>query len=163
MDGSSSQRGMTPPCGSSLVVTAFFSPMAFNETLAEDHTVNRLADSLDLWRMICSDPLLASVDFILFLNKVDIFTRKIQSGVRFSEHFTSYQNKPNEPKEIIKYLADKFAEIHRKYSPRLRKMRIRKMHLHLTCAIDMKATATVIEALRDIIYHKALKSLNVLA
>jgi hypothetical protein len=39
---------------------------------------------------------------VQFLNKVDILTRKIQSGVRFAEHVTSYRNKPNEPKEVIK-------------------------------------------------------------
>jgi hypothetical protein len=37
-----------------------------------------------------------------FLNKVDILARKIQSGIRFAEHVTSYRNKPNEPKEVIK-------------------------------------------------------------
>jgi hypothetical protein len=155
--------------------------LAFNETLAENHSVNRLvlvfissfiscpnrlqADSLKLWRTICSNKLLISVEFILvgvtqsrlsaarltsvqFLNKVDILTRKIQAGIRFAEHVTSFRNKPNEPKEVIKCewlsccswsgvdlmpatdLSDAFATINQTYSPRKR-----KMHRHVTCAI----------------------------
>ncbi|KAJ7832385.1 guanine nucleotide binding protein, alpha subunit [Mycena leptocephala] len=87
-------------------------------------------DSLKLWRTICSNKLLTSVEFILFLNKVDILTRKIQSGAGFAEHVPSYRNKPNEPGEVIKYLSDTFATINQTYAP----LKC-KMHWHVTCAI----------------------------
>jgi len=156
--GSTSQRAAWAQFFDDVHVIIFLAPIsAFNETLAENNTVNRLADSLKLWRTICSNKLLTSVEFILFLNKVDILTRKIQSGVRFAEHVTSYRNKPNEPKEVIKYLSDAFATINQTYSPRKR-----KMHRHVTCAIDTKATATVINDIHEVILLNALTATNIL-
>ncbi|KAJ7660034.1 guanine nucleotide binding protein, alpha subunit [Mycena rosella] len=175
MGGSTSQRLAWAQFFDSVHVIIFLAPIsAFNETLAENHSVNRLADSLKLWRTICSNKLLISVEFILvrapvclsasaassnrqFLNKVDILTRKIQSGIRFAEHVTSFRNKPNEPKEVIKYLSDAFATINQTYSPRKR-----KMHRHVTCAIDTKATSVVINDIREVILLNALTATNIL-
>ncbi|KAF7355994.1 hypothetical protein MVEN_00928800 [Mycena venus] len=147
MGGSTSQRAAW---------TQFFDD-AFNEKLAEDSTVNRLEDSFRLWGAVCSNKLLASVEFILFLNKVDILNRKIQSGVRFAEHVTSYRDRPNKPKEIIKYLSTKFVAMNQNYSPRKR-----KMHRHVTCAIDRKTTATVIDEIHGVILLNALTSTDTL-
>ncbi|KAJ7770590.1 guanine nucleotide binding protein, alpha subunit [Mycena metata] len=158
MGGSTSQRVAWAQFFDDVHVIIFLAPIsAFNETLAENPTVNRLADSLKLWRTICSNKLLLSVEFILFLNKVDILTRKIKSGIRFAEHVTSFRNKPNEPKEVIKYLSDAFATINQTYSPRKR-----KMHRHVTCAIDTRATSIVINDIREVILLNALASTNIL-
>ncbi|KAF7289911.1 hypothetical protein MIND_01366000 [Mycena indigotica] len=156
--GSTSQRAAWAQFFDDVHVIIFLAPIsAFNETLAENHTVNRLADSLKLWRTICSNKLLVNVEFILFLNKVDILTRKIQSGIRFAEHVTSFRDKPNEPKEVIKYLSDAFATINQTYSPRKR-----KMHRHVTCAIDTKATSIVINDIREVILLRALAATSIL-
>ncbi|KAJ7207052.1 guanine nucleotide binding protein, alpha subunit [Mycena pura] len=156
--GSTSQRAAWAQFFDDVHVIIFLAPIsAFNETLAENPSVNRLADSLRLWRTICSNKLLVTVEFILFLNKVDILTRKIQSGVRFAEHVTSYRTKPNEPKEVIKYLSDAFATINQTYSPRKR-----KMHRHVTCAIDTKATSIVINDIREVILIRALAATSIL-
>ncbi|KAF5380052.1 hypothetical protein D9615_006130 [Tricholomella constricta] len=70
--------------------------------LAEDESVNRLTDSLKLWQLICSNKLLASVELILFLNKLDILDRKLRSGVKFSNYVKSFAGKPNETKLVAK-------------------------------------------------------------
>ncbi|KAJ6590515.1 guanine nucleotide binding protein, alpha subunit [Mycena vulgaris] len=158
MGGSTSQRVAWAQFFDDVHVIIFLAPIsAFNETLAENHSVNRLADSLKLWRTICSNKLLISVEFILFLNKVDILTRKLHSGIRFAEHVTSFRNKPNDPKEVIKYLSDAFATINQTYSPRKR-----RMHRHVTCAIDTKATSVVINDIREVILLNALTATNIL-
>ncbi|KAJ7749334.1 guanine nucleotide binding protein, alpha subunit [Mycena maculata] len=158
MNGSTSQRVAWAQFFDDVHVIIFLAPIsAFNETLAENHSVNRLADSLKLWRTICGNKLLLSVEFILFLNKVDILTRKINSGVRFADHVTSFRDKPNEPKEVIKYLSDAFATINHTYSPRKR-----KMHRHVTCAIDTTATGIVINDIREVILLNALAATNIL-
>lgn len=52
---------------------------------------------MKLWRMICSNPLLASVDLILLLNKIDILDAQLKAGVQFSNYVTSYKKDlPNE-------------------------------------------------------------------
>lgn len=64
--------------------------------LAEDLTVNRLEDSVLLWKSICSNKLLASTNVVLFLNKTDILRAKLQSGIRFADHLVSYGDRPND-------------------------------------------------------------------
>lgn len=64
-------------------------------------------DSLRLWQTVCSNKILAEVEFVLFLNKLDILTRKIKSGIQFSSFVSSYGDKPNDPKAVTRcmYLA----------------------------------------------------------
>jgi len=85
----------------------FLAPISvFDETLSEDPTVNRIEDSFLLWKSICSNQvgnpvirlplrlighqLLASVGFILFLNKIDLLKAKLEAGVRVSDHIKHY-------------------------------------------------------------------------
>lgn len=57
---------------------------------------------MKLWRMICSNKLLASVDLILLLNKIDILDAQLKAGVQFSKYVTSYRDKPNETEAVSK-------------------------------------------------------------
>ena len=50
--------------------------------------------------MVCSNKLLASVELVLFLNKVDILESKLRSGIPFSSFFPAYGHKPNETKYV---------------------------------------------------------------
>lgn len=45
-------------------------PLSFYEVLEEDGRVNRLEDSVILWKEICSNKLLQDSQIILFFNKV---------------------------------------------------------------------------------------------
>lgn len=61
----------------------FLAPISgFDQVLSEDRTVNRLEDSVLLWKAVCSSKLLANVDLVLFLNKCDILEKKLGSGVK---------------------------------------------------------------------------------
>ncbi|KAG6853380.1 hypothetical protein C0991_004841 [Blastosporella zonata] len=63
----------------------FLAPISgFDQVLAEDRSVNRLEDSVLLWKAVCSNKLLANVDIVLFLNKCDILDAKLQAGVRYA-------------------------------------------------------------------------------
>lgn len=106
-------------------------------------------DSLRLWQAICSNKILADVEFVLFLNKLDILDSKLKSGVKFSSFVTSYTDQANETKPVAKCteaglnyipladfyrffadLLDVFVSLHQQYSPKKR-----KLHPHLTCAV----------------------------
>lgn len=75
---------------------------AFNQVLAEDNSVNRLADSFKLWKMISGNKLLASVNFILFLNKMDILDAHLKSGIQFNRYVPNYKDKPNVTEHVAK-------------------------------------------------------------
>jgi hypothetical protein len=58
--------------------------------------VNRLEDSIILWKSVVSNKLLAAVNIVLFLNKCDLLQRKLSAGVRLNQYMTSYGDRPND-------------------------------------------------------------------
>ncbi|KAG6334212.1 hypothetical protein ID866_4883 [Astraeus odoratus] len=100
----------------------FLAPISgFDQVLAEDRTVNRLEDSVLLWKAICSNKLLSSVDIVLFLNKCDILDAKLKAGIRLAKYVRSYGDRSNDLDTACKYFRSKFSAIHREYSPLPRK------------------------------------------
>ncbi|KAJ8073750.1 hypothetical protein PM082_012028 [Marasmius tenuissimus] len=157
--GARSQRAAWAQFFDDVTVIIFLAPIsAFNQALAEDRSVNRLADSMKLWRTICANKLLASVDLILLLNKIDILDSHLKSGIQFSKYVTSYsKDKPNTVESVSKYLLDMFSGLHHQNSPKKR-----KIHPHMTCAVDTKATSTVINHIQELILLKTLSETNIL-
>jgi guanine nucleotide-binding protein subunit alpha len=117
----------------------------FDQVLAEDRSVNRLEDSVLLWKAVCSNKLLANVDLVLFLNKCDILDAKLRAGIRLAKYVRTFGDRPNDLdsaskckldsllawifklgfcKLALRRLSDfrsKFGAIHREYSPNPRK------------------------------------------
>ncbi|RDB16032.1 Guanine nucleotide-binding protein subunit alpha [Hypsizygus marmoreus] len=156
--GSRSQRAAWAQYFDDVNIIIFLAPMSsFNQVLAEDESVNRLTDSLKLWQMICSNKLLASVELILFLNKLDILDAKLKAGVLFSNYVKSYHGQPNETKPVARYLIEVFLALHQQNTPKKR-----RIHPHLTCAIDTKATSAIIDRIHETVIVKILSSSAIL-
>ncbi|KAK0214670.1 G-protein alpha subunit [Armillaria nabsnona] len=143
--GSRSSRSSWIPYFEDVNAILFLAPLAFNLSLEEDPRVNRLEDSLQLWRMICENMLLAHCTLILFLNKKDILVKTLASRVSVKQYFTSY-NDPNDAPHVTKYFKDRFESYHRKLS-----LRPRPFISFETSAIDTRATQSVVLAVYDII------------
>ena len=62
---------------------------AFDRMLIEDPTVNQMRDALDLYKKLCNHSLLKKKHFTLILNKLDLFTKKLET-VHVIDHFKSY-------------------------------------------------------------------------
>ncbi|KZT10381.1 G-protein alpha subunit [Laetiporus sulphureus 93-53] len=145
--GSRGQRASWVPFFEDVNAILFLCSMAaFNEVLLEDRSVNRLLDSFNLWRTICSSKLLKMTTFVLLLNKSDILKAKLETGISFVRYVKSYKDEPNDYEHVSEYLQRKFIAYHRHYSPNQR-----QLHVHVTCAIDIDTTATVITRIRDAI------------
>ena len=81
----------------------FLSPIScFDERLREDSRVNRLEDSYQLWRSVCSSPMLAKTQIILFLNKCDILHNKLKRGVRVKDFIPSFGDRKNDTATVMK-------------------------------------------------------------
>ncbi|KAF8872422.1 guanine nucleotide binding protein, alpha subunit [Infundibulicybe gibba] len=107
--GSRSQRPTWAPFFDDVDAIIFLAPISgFDQVLQEDKTVNRLEDSVLLWKAVCSNKLLANVDLVLFLNKCDILERKLKGGVRLSKYVRSYGDRENDLDTVSKYLRGKF-------------------------------------------------------
>ena len=80
----------------------FLAPLTFNLRLEEDPTVNRIEDSIMIWKALCSNTLLEQTVIILFLNKMDVLVTALQSGLRVKDHVISYGDLPNDAPSVVK-------------------------------------------------------------
>ncbi|KAF9467322.1 guanine nucleotide binding protein, alpha subunit [Collybia nuda] len=136
----------------------FLAPMSgFDQVLDEDPMVNRLEDSILLWKSIVSNPLLKATEIVLFLNKIDIFKAKLADGVQFGKYVVSYGNRPNDFDSASRYLMKKFAGIHKSASPQPR-----TFYCHLTAVTDVKSTHTILNNVKDMVLRQNLVDGNLL-
>ncbi|KAG2340930.1 G-alpha-domain-containing protein [Suillus weaverae] len=156
--GSRSQVPTWVPFFDDVDAIIFLAPISsFDQVLAEDRSVNRLEDSVLLWKAVCSNKLLANVDLVLFLNKCDILDAKLTSGIRLSKYVRSYGDRPNEMETASKYFRSKFSAIHREYSPLPR-----KFYGFCTTVTDTTTTAGILASVRDMVVRRHLKQSRLL-
>jgi hypothetical protein len=84
----------------------------FDQRLEEDHSVNRLEDSIILWTSICASKLLAKTQLILFLNKCDLLRRKLKRGIKVNQYLPSFGDRPNEVMTVVKCKSLEVSDIH---------------------------------------------------
>ncbi|KAI0089485.1 guanine nucleotide binding protein, alpha subunit [Irpex rosettiformis] len=131
----------------------FLAPIScFDQVLEEDPNVNRLEDSILLWKSIVSNPLLSRTSLVLFLNKIDILKAKLASGIQFGHYIVSYGTRPNDYDNTSNYLRRKFQQIHKEHSPAPR-----TFYCHFTTVTDTKATSMILADVQDTIIRKQLQ------
>ncbi|KLO10580.1 G-alpha-domain-containing protein [Schizopora paradoxa] len=119
----------------------FLAPIScFDQVLMEDHSVNRLEDSVLLWKNIVSNQLLAKTNLVLFLNKCDVLRAKLQSGIQLGKYVISYGDRPNDFQHASDYLRRKFYNIHQENSPHPR-----SFYCHFTSVTDTRTTSVILE------------------
>ncbi|PCH43955.1 G-alpha-domain-containing protein [Wolfiporia cocos MD-104 SS10] len=140
--GARSSRHAWAPYFDDINAIIFLAPIScFDERLAEDRRVNRLQDSLLLWKAVCSSKLLRNVQLILFLNKCDLLQKKISRGVRVANSVPSYGDRPNDARSVAKYFRHQFKEVLVRQSPEKR-----TFYAYFTSVVDTKATAITVAA-----------------
>ncbi|OSC97274.1 G-protein alpha subunit [Trametes coccinea BRFM310] len=155
--GSRSVRQHWIPYFDDVQAIIFLAPLAFNLTLDEDPKVNRLEDSIMLWREVCQNALLAKTTLILFLNKMDILQATLAAGIRVVKYVPSYGDQPNDVQHVTKYFRDKFRGYHKRLSPKPR-----PFYWHETSVIDTRSTAAILVGVREGILRAHLQSVNVI-
>jgi len=151
--GSRSQRPTWAQFFDDVDAILFLAPISgFDQALAEDHSVNRLEDSVLLWKQTCSNKLLGNVEFVLFMNKCDLLDAKLKSGIRLSKYVRSYGNRTNDLDTASKYFRGKFSAIQREHSPAPR-----KFYSFFTSVTDTTTTAGILAIVRDVVVRQHLK------
>lgn len=115
---------------------------AYDLALEEDEEVNRLHESLKLFKSICNNKWFVSTSIVLFLNKTDIFEKKIKL-TPLTVCFPEYDGL-NTNEDSIAYIKMKFEDM-AKERPR------KDMYTHLTCAIDTRNIQWVFDGVSDVI------------
>ncbi|KAI0026610.1 guanine nucleotide binding protein, alpha subunit [Vararia minispora EC-137] len=153
--GSRFQRPTWAPFFDDVDAIIFLAPIsAFDQVLLESvpARINRLEDSVLLWKAICSNRLLAHVDLVLFLNKCDILQRKLDAGIPLARYVKSYGDRPNDVEAASKYFRTKFAAIQRASSPLPR-----KFYGFCTSVTDTASTSGILASVRDIVLRQNLR------
>ncbi|KIJ60895.1 hypothetical protein HYDPIDRAFT_97696 [Hydnomerulius pinastri MD-312] len=136
----------------------FLCPIScFDERLREDRRVNRLEDSYQLWRSVCSSRILAKTQVILFLNKCDLLHNKIKRGMRVRDYIPSFADRKNDTLTVMKYFQQHFKEISKLVSPEPR-----PFFIHFTSVIDTKATAATLSVVEESILRTHLRNADLL-
>ncbi|GJE93719.1 G-alpha-domain-containing protein [Phanerochaete sordida] len=157
--GSRSQRPTWVPFFDDVDAIIFLAPIsAFDQTLVEDKSVNRLEDSVLLWKAVCQNKLLAKVELILFMNKCDILDQKLRSGTRLAKYLRSFGDRPNDLDSAQKFFRSKFSFIHREHSPQPR-----KFHGYFTSVTDTSTTSGILASVRDMVMREHLRKAKLLS
>jgi len=150
--GARSLRAAWVPYFDDMDAIIFLAPLScFDQVLAEDETVNRLEDSILLWKTIVSSPLLKNTSLILFLNKCDILKAKLDSGQQFNEYVVSYGDRPNTFEHCSQYMKKKFSMITKQFSPEAR-----GFYTYFTSVTDVQSTADILGSVRDMLVRQNL-------
>ncbi|KAJ7594684.1 guanine nucleotide binding protein, alpha subunit [Mycena floridula] len=151
--GARTNRAAWVPYFDDMNAIIFLAPLScFDQMLDEDKNINRLEDSINLWKEVVSNPLLKDTELILFLNKCDILKAKLEAGLEFRKWVLSYGQRPNTLEGTSNYMKKKFATIHKQMSPKPR-----VFYCHFTCVVDVKATYQILTTVKDMLVRKNLE------
>jgi len=135
-------------------VTAIIFVVAMSEydlKLEEDLVTNRMAESLKLFNDVVNNRWFAQTNVILFLNKKDIFEKKIKK-VPLTVCFPEYTG-PQEFDAAADYILNKFQGMNKTAGPQ-----VRHIYSHRTCATDTQNIQTVWLVVSDIFLANNLRT-----
>ena len=126
----------------------------YDMTLTEDGTTNRMEESLNLFQAICANKFFDSSSIVLFLNKLDLFTERINNT---NHHlrliFPQYTGPDHDVPAAKEFIKDQFLA---------RNTKERIVYPHFTTATDTSNVKTVFKVVLDTIIQKSLKDITVM-
>lgn len=125
----------------------------YDQRLFEDETINRLDEALVLFQEVCTTHYFTNIPILLFLNKRDLFERKILQ-IPLAEHHPLYNGPANDPIAASDWIAEQFR---RRNSAQKNKI----VYCHVTCATDTNVVRDLFVTVKDIVVREALSSVPV--
>lgn len=119
----------------------------YDQVLFEDESTNRMVEALDLFEEIANSPWFKDTSIILFLNKRDLFEKKIEK-VPLSVCFPEYKG-PQTYKDGCRFITNLFE--------RKNKNAEKEIYSHITCATDTTNIKHVFGSVRDTIIRHNLR------
>lgn len=130
-------------------VVFFVSLSSFDELVEEDKNSNALLDSLELFEEISRNKFLENTEFILFLNKHDLFLEKLERS-NLSACFPDYDGESN-PEKALNFIRDLFLK---------KKPENKHVYVHVTCATDTDLMKDILDDVFHILVDINLKKLS---
>lgn len=122
----------------------------YDQSLIEDVNANQMHEALTLFEALINGEWFRDKPIILFLNKVDLFRKKLhKSPIR--NHFPDYHGPQSDEAAARKFFADKFRNINRNAN--------REIYIHFTTATDTDLLKTTMQSVQDILIQRQLRNL----
>ena len=120
----------------------------YDLTLYEDHSINRMSESLRLFACISNNRWFKTASMILFLNKTDIFEAKITGpdGAPLTVCFPQYAGNLKSVPETSAFVRGQFAH-------RCRNLH-KELYSHFTCAIETNNIQFIFSAVSDMLIQQ---------
>lgn len=123
----------------------------YDQTLREDPDTNRMHESLRLFEEVSSSRWFKNTHIILFLNKLDLFEKKI-SRVPLQKLFPNYIGGDDKTK-ALEFIRARYSE---------RMLHLDLLFIHETIAVDTENMRFVFGAVRRTILEKIIDTLPIL-
>lgn len=122
----------------------------FDQVLFEDHQVNRMHESMLLFKTLVNSKWFVDTPFILFLNKTDLFEEKIvKHNAIMKNYLPDYTGKIGNVEDGLKYFEKTFLRFNRTKKP---------VYIHRTCATDGQLMKKVLSTVTDMFIQNNLKA-----
>jgi hypothetical protein len=145
--GQRSERKKWMHCFKEITAVIFCDAIScYDQKLDEDNKTNRILESLRLFNQVCNNKWFAETSMILFLNKKDIFLKKIETTpitVAFPEYTGA-----NSFEATSEYIKSKFIGQNENKN--------KTVYAHVTCATDTSNMKFIFESVKDIILKESI-------
>lgn len=122
----------------------------YDQVLYEETNTNRLKEALNLFEDTFMRPVFSRKNVIIFLNKNDIFQKKIrQIPFNKSKLFPDFQGNEHDPDQVIQYIRTELGRRNTKKK--------RTLFFHVTQATDPEKLHIVFSSVNDILKRKELR------
>ena len=153
--GQRSERRKWLHCFDDVKAVLFVAALSgYDMTLIEDGTTNRMEESLNLFQAICTNKFFDKSSIILFLNKLDLFTEKINNtNHHLRLYFPQYNGPDHDVSAAKEFISGQFLA---------RNIKERIIYTHFTTATDTSNIKVVFKVVLDTIIQQSFKSVQAL-
>jgi guanine nucleotide-binding protein subunit alpha, other len=125
----------------------------YDQCLVEDRDANQMQDAMTIWDSICHSQWFKQTSIILFLNKNDLFEKKVPHS-DIKNFFPDYDGEPGDVKAGREYFKKRFGRLAQKAD----KTKEREIYIHTTTATDTALLRVVMAAVEDIVLRSNLET-----
>ena len=151
--GQRSERKKWLSCFKDITAVIFVLAISeYDEKLFEDNSVNRIVESVLLFKSIVNSKWFNNTPIIVFLNKTDLFRDKIQNNP-LNRYLPGYTGESGNAEDGIKYFENTL---------RVLNQTSRELYFHATCATDTRQMNFILNAVTDIVIQKNLKAVGLI-
>lgn len=141
--GQRSQRQKWFQCFDEVTAILFLvASSAFNQTLLEDRTTNRLVESLNIFETIVNNRCFRNVAIMVFFNKSDLLEQKVKMA-SIAEYFPDFPGDPHNLDHVKGFMVGMFDSVRRNQR--------QEFYHYFTTAVNTDNILMVFNIVKDII------------